>query len=267
MAANASTEQGLEMHSPSGGEQADAPRVLSLHQVLEVLQSGTMYAVHGLIPWSSNYTFLVTVQHQETKLLAVYKPIQGERPLWDFPHGSLAQREVAAFLVSMALGWHLVPPTVLREGVYGPGAVQLFIEHDFEEHYFTLRERPPEVFTRIVAFDVITNNADRKAGHILRDRTGRIWVVDHGLTFHVQPKLRTVLWDFADQPLPHDMQEDLQQLLKVLRDPESALVTQLAQLINLSELAAFRERVAQLLRVGRFPLPSTNRRCVPFPLV
>ncbi|PWH20889.1 MAG: hypothetical protein DDG58_00850 [Ardenticatenia bacterium] len=240
---------------------------MSVHQALELLQYGTMHEVYGLIPWSSNYTFLVTVQYQKTELLAVYKPIQGERPLWDFPHGSLAQREVAAFLVSAALGWHLVPPTVLREGVYGPGAVQLFIEHDFEEHYFTMRERPPEVFMRIVAFDVITNNADRKAGHILRDRTGRIWVVDHGLTFHIQPKLRTVLWDFADQPLPPDVQEDLRQLLKVLRDSESALVTQLTRLISVPEIAAFRSRVAQLLRAGHFPLPSNNRRCVPFPPV
>lgn len=267
MAANASTEQKLEVHSQPDSGQAGASQVLSVRQVLEILQYGTMHEVHGLIPWSSNYTFLVTVQHQEIELLAVYKPIQGERPLWDFPHGSLAQREVAAFLVSTALNWHLVPPTVLREGVYGPGAVQLFIEHDFEEHYFTLPERPPEVFARVVAFDVITNNADRKAGHILRDRTGRIWVVDHGLTFHVQPKLRTVLWDFADQPLPPDIRDDLQQLLQVLRDSESTLVTQLARLISLPEIAAFRGRVTQLLRAGRFPLPSSNRRCVPFPPV
>ncbi len=267
MAVSVSTEQGLEAHFPLGSGQASAPQVLSVRQVLELLQHGTMHEVHGLMPWSSNYTFLVTVQHQETELPAVYKPIQGERPLWDFPHGSLAQREVAAFLVSAALGWHLVPPTVLRDGVYGPGAVQLFIEHDFEEHYFTMRERPPEVFARIVAFDVITNNADRKAGHVLRDRTDRIWVVDHGLTFHVQPKLRTVLWDFADQPLPPDVQEDLHQLLKALRDSESALVTQLARLISLPEIAAFRGRVTQLLRAGRFPLPSGGRRCVPFPPV
>ncbi|MGC8878085.1 MAG: SCO1664 family protein [Anaerolineae bacterium] len=266
MVTNASTEHELEMHSQLHTGQSDDPQVLSVHQALQILQYGTMHLVHGLMPWSSNYTFLVSLQRQETELLAVYKPTRGERPLWDFPHGSLAQREVAAFLVSATLGWHLVPPTVLREGVYGPGAVQLFIEHDFEEHYFTMRERPPEVFMRIVAFDVITNNADRKAGHILRDRTGRIWVVDHGLTFHVQPKLRTVLWDFADQALPSDILEDLRQLLEMLRDPESALVIQLAHLISAPEIAAFRGRVVRLLRVGRFPLPG-SRRCVPFPPV
>jgi hypothetical protein len=267
MAASASTEREWEAPSPPESEGTDAALALSVRQVLEILQYGTMREVHGLMPWSSNYTFLASVCHAETELLAVYKPIQGERPLWDFPHGSLAQREVAAFLVSAALGWHLVPPTVLREGLYGPGAVQLFIEHDFEEHYFTMRERPPEVFARIVAFDVITNNADRKAGHILRDRTGRIWVVDHGLTFHIQPKLRTVLWDFADQPLPAEVLEDLQRLLAALRDGESTLVTQLAHLISASEIAALRSRVTQLLRAGRFPLPSNNRRCVPFPPV
>jgi len=237
-----------------------------MHQVLEILQYGDMREVHGLMPWSSNYTFLVSVDHDGRELLAVYKPIQGERPLWDFPHGSLAQREVAAFLVSTTLEWHLVPPTVLREGIYGPGAVQLFIDHDFEEHYFTMRERPPAVIARVVAFDVITNNADRKAGHILRDRAGRIWVVDHGLTFHVQPKLRTVLWDFAGQPLPSDILEDLRRLLEVLHDPNHTLVNQLANLIRPSEIAAFRRRVTQLVQTGHFPSPGSGY-CVPFPPV
>ncbi|MGQ9501045.1 MAG: SCO1664 family protein [Anaerolineae bacterium] len=263
---SASTEHELGAPLLPQSDELDASLALSVRQVLEILQYGSMREVHGLMPWSSNYTFLVSVHHTETDLLAVYKPAQGERPLWDFPHGSLAQREVAAFLVSSALGWHLVPPTVLREGIYGLGAVQLFIEHDFEEHYFTMRERPAAVFARIVAFDVITNNADRKAGHILRDRTGRIWVVDHGLTFHIQPKLRTVLWDFADQPLPSEVLEDLQRLHESLRDHESALVTQLARLISASEVAALRSRVAQLIRTGRFPLPG-HRRCVPFPPV
>ena len=226
MAASASTECEWGAQSSPEGKGPNAALALSVRQVLEILQHGTMREVHGLMPWSSNYTFLV----------------------------------------SAALGWHLVPPTVLREGIYGPGAVQLFIEHDFEEHYFTMRERPPEVFARIVAFDVITNNADRKAGHILRDRTGRIWVVDHGLTFHIQPKLRTVLWDFADQPLPAEVLEDLQRLLAALRDGESALVTRLVRLISAPEIAALRSRVTQLLRAGRFPLPGP-RRCVPFPPV
>ena len=239
---------------------------LSAAEVREILQAGKMAEVHGLMPWSSNYTFLVTVAHQDIQLLAVYKPTQGERPLWDFPQGTLALREVAAYLVSEALGWNLVPPTVLRDGEYGPGAVQLFIEADFEQHYFTLREEPAAVFAYVAAFDVITNNADRKAGHFLKASDGHIWVVDHGLTFHTDPKLRTVVWEFAGQPLPEAMRADLRRLLATLRDPESPLLSQLQRLIVPPEIKAFRQRLTQLLRAGHFPLPGLGR-CVPFPPV
>jgi hypothetical protein len=234
--------------------------------VLDVLLGGEMIEVHGLMPWSSNYTFLVTVCHGDVRALAVYKPSQGERPLWDFPHASLALREVAAYLVSQELGWEFIPPTVWREGQYGPGAVQLFIDADFSQHYFTMREQNAAIFQQVAAFDVITNNADRKAGHFLRDAEGRIWVVDHGLTFHPQPKLRTVVWDFAEQPIPEQILSDLRQLQSILRDPGSRLMTQLSGLISQMEVKVLRRRIGHLVRAGHYPSPGAGRS-VPFPLV
>ncbi len=242
------------------------PRKLSLRALLDVLASGEMLEVHGLMPWSSNYTFLVTVCHGEVRVLAVYKPSQGERPLWDFPQASLALREVAAYLVSQELGWEFIPPTVLRDGQYGPGAVQLFIDADFQEHYFTLREQEAAVFQQVAAFDVITNNADRKAGHFLRDVEGRIWAVDHGLTFHPEPKLRTVVWDFADQPIPEQILDDLRQLQSTLNEPGSRLTTQLSRLISQTETQVLRRRIGQLVRAGHYPSPGVGRS-IPFPPV
>ena len=136
-------------------------------------------------------------------MLAIYKPQQGERPLWDFPRGTLCHREVAAFEVSEALGWAIVPDTVLRDGPAGIGMMQRFVEHDPEEHYFTLLEEHGDEFRRMAAFDVVINNTDRKGGHCLpRDRTARIFGIDHGVSFHAQWKLRTVIWDFGGEPIP-----------------------------------------------------------------
>ena len=242
---------------------ADPPG-LSAQDIFDILLNGEMTEAHGLMPWSSNYTFLVTVRHGEVSMLAVYKPVQGETPLWDFPQGNLALREVAAYMVSHALGWDFVPPTVLRDGRYGPGAVQMFIDHDFNEHYFTMREQGATLFQYVAAFDIITNNADRKAGHFLRDAQGRVWAVDHGLTFHADPKLRTVVWDFADQPIPQDILDGLRRLLAALRGPASPLLTQMARLISEVEIKILRRRVGQLVRTARFPLPGPGRS-VPFP--
>jgi len=235
-------------------------------RVLEALAQGEMAEVHGLMPWSSNYTFLTTLRFEDVSLLAIYKPVRGERPLWDFPQGTLALREVAAYLVCQALGWDLVPPTVLRDGAYGPGAVQLFVDADFEAHYFSLRERHAHVFQRVAAFDVIVNNADRKAGHCLLDQAGHIWVVDHGLTFHPEPKLRTVIWDFAGQPIPADILSDLRRLQASQVCPESTWLEQLAELISQAEIEAFRKRLEHLVTAGRYPLPGRGRS-VPYPLV
>jgi hypothetical protein len=219
---------------------------------------------HGLMPWSSNYTFLVTVRRGNAETLAIYKPRQGERPLWDFPDGTLALREVAAFLLCRALGWDFVPPTVLREGFLGLGAVQLFVEADPEAHYFTLRDEHIPIFQRVAAFDYIVNNADRKGGHCLKDEFGHIWTIDHGLTFHHDHKLRTVIWDFAGQQIPTDILEELGHLQQVLNQPSSPLLDDLAALLTDREIKMVRRRLDQIINAGMFPFPGAGRN-VPFP--
>jgi uncharacterized repeat protein (TIGR03843 family) len=231
---------------------------------LGLLSEGEMEEAHGLMPWSSNYTFLVTVCFDNLEALAIYKPSQGERPLWDFPNGTLALREVAAFHVSRALSWNFIPPTVLREGFMGTGAVQLFVEADLEEHYFTLRDEHVPVFQRIAAFDYIVNNADRKGGHCLKGKDGHIWTIDHGLTFHQEYKLRTVIWDFAGQPIPDDIMEDLNRLQQTLNQPSSSLVSELRNLISDREIKMFRHRLDRITAAGTFPRPGAGRN-VPYP--
>jgi hypothetical protein len=237
---------------------------LAMDHALEVLSKGKIEERHGLMPWSSNYTFLVTVCYGDTLTLAIYKPSRGERPLWDFPDGSLARREVAAYHVSRALGWDFVPPTVLRDGFLGSGAVQLFIEADPEAHYFTLRDDHIPVFQRVAAFDYILNNADRKGGHCLEGADGHIWTIDHGLTFHTDYKLRTVIWDFAGQPIPDDIIIDLKRLQRTLNQPGSQIFDSLAQLIAKREIDMFRRRLERIINTGTFPMPGAGRN-IPYP--
>jgi uncharacterized repeat protein (TIGR03843 family) len=213
----------------------------------------------GYLPRSSNETFLVRVITEADPMLAVYKPRDGETPLWDFPEGTLCSREVAAYLVAAELGWPDVPPTLLRDGPRGTGSVQLFVPFDPGEHYFTLAERFADAFRRVALFDVVTNNADRKAGHCLLGEDGRIWVVDHGVCFSVEPKLRTVIWDFAGEPLPHALRDDLRRLGSSLDGP---LGERLDGLLSPGELRALRARVERTAVVGRFPEPDGER---PFP--
>ena len=165
-----------------------------------------------LTPDGSNYTFLTTVSKGSEHLKVIYKPRRGEVPLWDFPEGTLYLREYASYLLSEALGWGYVPPTVIRDGAFGKGSVQLYVECDRREHYFTMRERFLEDMLRVCAFDVVANNADRKATHTLLGNDGGVWLIDHGITFNAQHKLRTVIWDFAGQPLPHWLLEELESL-------------------------------------------------------
>lgn len=219
----------------------------------------------GVFPWSSNQTFLVTVSDGNSKILAVYKPIRGERPLWDFPEGTLALREVAAYIVSEALGWHLVPPTVLRGGPHGPGAVQLYIDADSQQNYFTFGAWHPQTSQRIALFDAVVNNADRKAGHCLVDREGRIWAIDHGICFSVEPKLRSVIWNFAGQPIPPGLRRDLQAFSKKLAR-KGALQRALARLLSPPEIEALARRVDDLVASERFPTPGRERH-YPWPLV
>lgn len=240
---------------------------VSLDDVLDLLNNGEM-AVRGLLPGSSNYTFLTDVQNEQYQGLAIYKPRQGETPLWDFPHGTLCQRELAAYLVSQTLRWALVPPTVIRVGPYGRGAVQLFVEADFSQHYFTFRDEPAlqPALQRIAAFDLVINNADRKSGHTLRDAEDRIWAIDHGVCFHAQPKLRTVIWEFAGLPLPAELAADLAALRAQL-DDGCALHRQLASLLSDGELRALARRTGRLLDAGIYPDPDPDRRSYPWPLV
>lgn len=236
-----------------------------MDQVLNLLAHGDLHT-EGLLPWSSNYTFLATISYNGAQSLAVYKPQRGERPLWDFPDGTLCLREVATFIVSQALGWPYVPPTVLRNGPHGIGSVQLYVHADPEEHYFTLRDRFVEDFQHLAVLDYVINNADRKSGHCLLGADGRIWAVDHGITFHAQPKLRTVIWDFAGQPIPSAILEDLEAFRQRLT-PGAALQNTLQRFLADAELDALWRRVGDLLQSRVFPRPDPHRRHIPWPPV
>lgn len=231
--------------------------------ILEILDSGSL-EILGQFTWGSNSTFLVRV---DNNIEAVYKPVRGEQPLWDFPSESLAGREVAAYLLSEALGWGLVPPTVLRaDAPYGPGSLQLRIQHNPEQHYFTFDEETRQRLRPAAIFDLIANNADRKGGHILLDPAGKIWLIDHGICFHAEPKLRTVIWDFAAEPISADLLADLAKLGNQLA-PDSQLTLELAKYLNEEELAALSARIPSLLADPIFPVPSEEQRQVPWPLV
>lgn len=230
----------------------------------ELLTSGEL-VVRGRMPWASNETFLAEVREGGRAALVVYKPRDGEAPLWDFPDGTLCLREAAAYEVSEATGWSLVPPTVLRGGPLGAGSVQLFVDHDPEEHYLTLAPEHPDVFRRVAAFDVVVNNADRKSGHCLREAgTGRIWIVDHGVCFHADVKLRTVIWDLAGAPLTADVAAGLERLGAELDG--GSLRARLAGLLSDDETQALGRRAGALLEAGVYPSPGP-RRAVPWPPV
>lgn len=265
--------------------------VIAEQTVLDILHNGEMAAVERL-PYSSNYNLLVRVRSAEhnsaQEYSAVYKPRRGENPLWDFTSGTLCQREVAAYLVNTMLGWSLIPPTVLRDGPYGIGSVQLYIEHDDAQHYFTVQEdaRYAEAFRQIALFDFITNNADRKSGHCLIDRSGYLWAIDHGICFHEEYKLRTVIWEFGGQPIEAHLLQDMTQFYDVLLntptestmplavEPYDKLANndlrfarKLAQLLSLAEQSAMIERTAQLLDKPIYPEPLSDRRNYPWPPV
>ncbi len=209
----------------------------------------------GRMPWSSNQTFLVALDEaQERK--AIYKPLRGERPLWDFPSG-LYKREIAAYELSDALGWHVVPPTVLRDGPMGEGSLQLFVDADFEQHYFTVSDEAcyRADLQAICVFDIVANNTDRKSGHCLVGRDGRVYAIDNGLSFHAEFKLRTVLWDYAGQPLPDALLDDLAQLA------EAGLPASIGDLLDDDEERdACLQRVHLLLRGRKFPSDPSGRR-------
>lgn len=226
---------------------------------LELLRTGDI-EVLGLLPFASNATFLTTVSLDEELRYAVYKPQRGERPLWDFPSGTLCRREYAAYVVDRTLGWKIVPPTVLREGPAGFGALQLFVEADEEADVREVGRTHTEQLMRMAIFDVIANNADRKAGHLVVDVDGHLWGVDHGICFHEEHKLRTVIWAFEGEPIPEPMLADLE---RVSRD--RGALSELADHLDPAETEAFCRRLGGLLESGEMPVRRPGGRDVPWP--
>jgi len=219
------------------------------------------FEIEGRMPNSSNGTYLVTVGDAADNVRAIYKPLQGERPLWDFEPG-LYKHEIAAYRLSEALGYHLVPPTVLSEGPLGVGSLQLFVNYNPEEHYFYLYEQHLEVHERLKAmavFDVVANNTDRKGGHVLLDEDGNIWGIDHGVCFSDEFKLRTVIWDFATQTISDQLLAPLEQLIE-------SVPVNIAALLTDYEIEAMLERTEWLLENRVFPAPE-SRYQYPWPLL
>jgi len=232
-----------------------------LNPVAHTLRTGEI-EILGRMPWSSNAIFLVEVNDADRTAKAVYKPEKGERPLWDFPSG-LWKREVASYELSAALGWDLIPPTVQRDDApLEVGSLQFFIEADFEEHYYTLLhdESLHTQFKKMAAFDFITNNTDRKSGHCLIDEQRHIWGIDNGLSFHADFKLRTVIWEFAGEPLDDDIMNDLDNLVSAGLSPV------FNELLTVFEREAVLARSRALLRNGELPVDESGHR-YPWPLV
>jgi uncharacterized repeat protein (TIGR03843 family) len=218
-------------------------------------------AVEMRMPYSSNATFLVRISQGERSCRAIYKPLRGERPLWDFAPG-LHRREVAAYRLAIAMGFDFVPITVLRDGPLGEGSVQLLIDADFEQHYFTLFESQPELhdqFRDIAVFDIVANNTDRKSGHVLIDADKHVWGIDHGLCFAADFKLRTVIWEFGGEALPEP-------LLDAVRRVADTVPLEVASLLDSDEVEALTHRAAWLLEHRQFPVDDSGRR-YPWPLV
>ncbi|MBW8804551.1 MAG: SCO1664 family protein [Catenulisporales bacterium] len=277
----------------SGGQELD------LSRVTEVLTAGEL-SISGRLTNASNATLYGSVTLDGVTLHCVHKPVAGERPLWDFPNGTLAAREVAAYELSQATGWRIVPPTVMREGPWGPGMCQLWIDtpddddhgllallpEDFDDdpdaeaaaHWrpvlsvelgdgrpAVLAHKADERLRRIAAFDAVVNNADRKGGHLLvgTAEPEHVYGIDHGLTFNVDDKLRTLLWGFSEEPLGDEVRAVLERLDRDLDSGE--LGGRLTELLDAEEVAATRARIRELLRADRIPGPEGRRRPVPWP--
>ncbi|QDY76004.1 SCO1664 family protein [Streptomyces qinzhouensis] len=272
---------------PPGGVTAHGDRA----GALRLLGEGEL-TVRGRIPGASNAVLLCTVAYEGEEAACVYKPVTGERPLWDFPDGTLAEREVAAWEVSEALGWGLVPPTVLRDGPHGRGMVQLWIEADPDAGLLALvdGDEPDDGWKavgfaevgegrtallvhadddrlrRLAVLDAVINNGDRKGGHLLPSADGALYAIDHGVTFNADAKLRTLLWGWAGEPLPPDAVAALARLADALR-PGEPLATRLAELLTATEVDAVRGRVDRLRGAGTHPVPTGEWPAIPWPPV
>jgi uncharacterized repeat protein (TIGR03843 family) len=235
------------------------PRPVSAAAAHDLLCHGRVVS-YELIPWGSNYTFLAALSHgNEPEALGVYKPRRGEAPLWDFPDGTLYRRERAAYLVAQALGWDFIPLTVIRDGPEGIGSMQLFVETDGSPHRPQLADAHRDQLARIALYDLMTNNADRKAGHCLVDTDGKVWGIDHGLTFHTDPKLRSALWEFYQEPIPPALLDDVRGLLESAQR-RGALHTELADLLSRAEVQGFFARAERVVETGAYGAVSAYRR-------
>jgi len=227
-------------------------------QLQQAFQNGDL-EIKGQFTLGSNYTFLVEVAYQDQIHSAVYKPTRGEQPLWDFEENTLALREVAAYIVSEALGFHIVPFTILREdGPYGSGSLQQFIDHDPNHHYFTFSPDDKLLLKPVILFDLLVNNADRKGGHVFfENETRKLFAIDHGICFHEDDKLRTVLWDFGGQAIPDELLSRL--------SLSSSLLADLEPYLSPNELTALQSRADTITKRGVFPHQPRDRRAMPWP--
>ncbi len=232
-------------------------------RMVTLLREGEITAC-TLLPRGTNYVFLLSLRDDGNTMQAVYKPRQGEAPLYDFPDGTLYLREKAAYLISHALGWDFVPPTEIRQGPYGIGVVQEFIATKYSGGYYNLVRKYTREFKRIATFDWLVNNADRKAGHCLLGEDGCLWCIDHGLTFNVVPKLRTVIWDFSGESIPKDIVTDLVNLKKQL-DSKNNLTWLLSRLLTTNEIFALEKRLHMILHRPVFPVWTGSYRSIPWP--
>lgn len=267
-----------------------APAPLPEPDALELLARGRI-TVEGRMAAASNATLYAAIEHAGVRGHCIYKPVAGERPLWDFPHGTLGRREVAAYVVSATSGWDVVPPTIWRDGPFGAGSVQLWVDavelerdlvdvvptgsvepgwlrvldaEDTAGRDVTLVHADDPRLARMAVFDAVIDNADRKGGHMLTDGDGQVWGVDHGVAFNTDDKLRTVLWGWQGQPLPGDIVDVLHAMAADL-DGASALTRALDDLLSVAEVRRTRERVERLLRTGCFPRPHAGGPVIPWP--
>ena len=226
---------------------------------LELIHDGEIVSCQ-LTPAGSNYTFLAQLQLGDRQGLAIYKPRDGESPLWDFPSGTLYKREYASFLLSEILGWDFIPYTIIRDGPYGIGTVQHYIDHDPKQNYYNLTDDNSDELRKIACFDLVANSTDRKPNHLLVDEAGKLWSIDHGLTFHSETKIRTVIWDFGGRRIARPHLNALRYLAKQLESPEGR-VQELLDQLHPSEVAALHHRIEWVLDEGTYPgLPRQARR-------
>jgi hypothetical protein len=233
-------------------------------------QSNSDLLLHGefiscdLTPMGSNYTFLASLKLGDQDGQAIYKPRDGEVPLWDFPKGTLYKREYGAYLLSQTLGWDFIPRTIVRDGPYGIGSVQQYVEHDPRMNYYTLSEADADELRMIACFDLVANSTDRKANHLLLTDSGKIWSIDHGLTFHSEMKVRTVIWDFCGEAIPASLLSSMTKLrerLDLPADSHPSLLEELVTLLPQDEVDALKRRLDWVLEERIYPgLPGRSRR-------